>query len=121
LLLGALGYLGAFAYLYVYYRASSSMLAAGILAMNGVICLALGILSIMALWKLFKGKPTAYRFAGAVWKLVAGFTLWTLIFDGLNGWSKAGIIEVIAWSILTGLIAFSLRQARPAINDSSSR
>jgi hypothetical protein len=44
--------------------------------------------------------------------LVSGFTLWILLFDGLQGWSKGGVAEVIIWGVLEVLIGIYLIRAR---------
>jgi hypothetical protein len=84
MLLAGLGTLGAFGLLYFYYPASTTIHAAFVLAVNGLLCWFLAGLCVSSAWRLFKRTAKARSFAGVTWTLVAGFTLWTLLFDGLE-------------------------------------
>jgi hypothetical protein len=111
LLLGGLGTLGGFVYLYFYFPDSSTAHTALILAVNGLLGWALAILCALSAWRLFKQIPKARSFALVTWALVAGFTLWILLFDGLQGWSHGGIVEVVTWGVLEALIGLGLMRA----------
>ena len=111
LLLGGLGNLGGFAYLYFYFPDSSTKHTALLLAVNGLLGWALATLCALSAWRWFKQTPKARSFAILTWALVGGFTLWILLFDGLQGWSRGGIVEVVTWSILEALIGLGLRRA----------
>lgn len=108
MLLAGLGTLGAFVLLYFYYPSSSTIHTAIVLAVNGLLCWLLAGLCISCAWRLFRQTPKAKSFARVTLMLVACFTLWTLVFDGLSGWSVGGISEVVTWSVFEVLIAIHL-------------
>ena len=112
LLLGGLGTLGAFAYLYFYFPDPSQVHNALILAVNGLLCWVLAILCALSAWRLFKRVPKALSFASVIWVFTAAFTLWILLFDGLRGWSNGGIAEVVVWGVLEALAGIGLIRAR---------
>lgn len=112
LLLGGLGTLGAFVYLYFYFPDPSQTHNALIFAVNGLLCWVLAILCALSAWRLFKRVPKALSFALVTWTLATAFTLWILLFDGLKGWSGGGIDEVIVWGILETWAGIGLFQAR---------
>lgn len=112
LVLGGLGTFGAFILLHRYYPDSSTRITSYILAINGVICWLLAVACVLSAWKLLKQTPKAKSLARNTWGLVAGFTLWTLFFDAMYGWSRGGIIEVITWGMLETWIGLYLIKAR---------
>jgi hypothetical protein len=112
LVLGGLGTFGAFILLHYYYPDSSTRITSYILAVNGVLCWLLATACAWSAWKLLKQGATAKSIARNTWGLVAGFTLWTLFFDALYGWSHGGIVEVFTWGILETLIGIYLVKTR---------
>ena len=112
LMIGGLGTFGAFVLLRYYYPDQSARITSFILAINGVVCWLLAVACALSAWKLLKQLPKAKLFARNTWGLVAGFTLWTLVFDAMCGWSRGGIIEVVTWSFLETLIAIYLMKSR---------
>jgi hypothetical protein len=110
MLLAGLGTFGAFLLLYFYYP--SGVFTTIVLAVNGLLCWFLAVLCALSAWRLLKHTPKARPFAKVTCALVACFTLWTLLFDGANGWSVGGVSEVITWSILEALIANYLIRVR---------
>jgi hypothetical protein len=105
LFLGGLGTLGGGAYLFAHFPAGTPLYAVPVLALNGVLAWTLAVLSGLSAWKLARQTPKARGLARVTWALVAGFALWTLLFDGLLGWSLGGILEVLIWTVLEALLA----------------
>jgi hypothetical protein len=110
MLLGALGTLGAFLLLLA---TPAHLHTAVLLAVNGLGDFVLAILCGIAGWKLARQKPGGRPFARVIWLLVAAFTLWILICDGLAGWSTGGIAEVVVWAIWEAVIAVDLLKTPP--------
>jgi len=112
LLLGGLFTLGGFVALYFYFPDPTTMVAARFLAINGLICWLLAILCALSAWRFFKGTANARSFAKKTWVLVAVFTLWILSFDGFQGWSAGGVVEVVVWGALETIIGIYLLRTR---------
>jgi hypothetical protein len=112
LLLGGLGTLGGFVLLYFYEPQSSGTGATFTLALNGVLCWTLAIACVLSAWRLFRRMAKAEKLAPVTWWLVAGFTVWIVCFDGMQGWSPGGIAEITLWGVLEILIGIWLILAR---------
>lgn len=116
LLLGGLGTFGAFILLHYYYPDSSTRITSYILAVNGVVCWLLAVACALSAWKLLKQTPGAKSLARNTWGLAIGFTVWTLFFDAMYGWSRGGIIEVVTWGILETLIGIYLTKTKREVS-----
>jgi hypothetical protein len=112
LLLGGLGTMGGFVLLHFYYPGQSTWQTEMALAVNGLLCWGLAIFSALAGWRVFKRMAKAEKFARVTWWLAVGFTLWVMIFNGLQGWSAGVVAEVTAWGVLELLIGAWLISAR---------
>jgi hypothetical protein len=112
LLLGGLGTMGGFVLLHFYYPQQSTWQTELALAVNGLLCWGLGILSALAGWRVIQRRVKAEKFAWITWWLAVGFTMWVMIFNGLQGWSAGVVVEVTTWGILELLIGAWLMRAR---------
>ena len=112
LLLGGLFTLGGFLALYFYFPDPATKGVALILAANGLTSCALAILCAVSAWRLFKELAGTRPFARITCLLAAVFTVWILSFDGFQGWSAGGVIEVVVWGALEMVIGIYLLRTK---------